>query len=40
MKCEWHGIRVAINALPVSYFEIVFSVVFNFFKLYGQFATF
>ena len=24
----------------MSYFEIVFSVVFNFFKLYGQFATF
>ena len=24
----------------LSYFEIVFSVVFNFFKLYGQFVTF
>jgi hypothetical protein len=26
--------------VTMSYFEIVFSVVFNFFKLYGQFATF
>src|SRR5882762_4512997 len=25
---------------PLSYFEIVFSVVFNFLRLYGQFATF